>query len=176
MPVSLSLSRGGRLLFIGMIILMMGGCVSGTTDPAKESLAQAQIPEVPQSSIDFQIIDLTKEQPNVSLPKNIIIHDFLSVLNPNTTSVAVKRHKLVVEIIEARTFFDAPKWHCRIVTRVQIISPDGTLLGVIEPAAHAFRFNMWGYGSAEEAQQEARRAIATEFSRLARPYLLGDLK
>lgn len=128
-----------------------------------------QIDNVSVNDVDFEVVDLRQDR-TASNALNVVWLDLASVLSSVPASGG-KKYKFIVEVNEFRTYFSAPRWHSVVSLRVKMLSPQADLIGVIEPAAHAFRWNTWGYGSAEDAEREARRATATEFVKLASPLL-----
>jgi hypothetical protein len=159
-------------LLLGVSV-SVSGCASGNTTPSAETLRGVQLTKVSRLNAAFEVNDLRADRRNSQTIEQLVQQDLTSVLNPEVSSSDKSRYKFIVEVLEYGVYFIPPQWSSRIVLNVKIFSPNAELLGIINPAAHAFRFNTWGIGSAEDAEREARRAIATEFVRLSNPLLEG---
>jgi len=163
-----------RLAALFLIVLIStASCTTGNTTPTAQMLQGVQLSKISQFNAAFEITDLRSDRRNTQLIEQLVRYDLASTLNPEAIPGSSGRYKFIVEVIEYNTYFAAPKWNSRISLRIKIFSPNADLIGIIDPAAHAFRFNTWGLGSAEDAEREARRAIATEFVRLTAPLLEG---
>ncbi|WP_162801278.1 hypothetical protein [Azospirillum brasilense] len=154
---------------LALAVLSITGCAYSDTRPTQQSMEGVQIDNVSVNDVDFEVVDLRQDR-TASNALNVVWLDLASVLSSVPASGG-KKYKFIVEVNEFRTYFSAPRWHSVVSLRVKMLSPQADLIGVIEPAAHAFRWNTWGYGSAEDAEREARRATATEFVKLASPLL-----
>ncbi|MCW2240661.1 hypothetical protein [Azospirillum canadense] len=156
--------------FLVTAALSVAACAYRDTTPSQQSMEGVQISDVSASDVDFEFIDLRMDRQAAPNALNVVRRDMASVLSASPASGG-KKYKFLVEVNEFRTYFAAPQWHSVISLRVKMLNPQAELLGVVEPAAHAFRWNTWGLGSAEDAEREARRATATEFVKLASPLL-----
>jgi hypothetical protein len=164
-------------LFLATLLLCVSisaaSCTTGNTTPTAQMLQGVKLTKISQFDAAFEVTDLRSDRRNTQIIDQLVRYDLTSVLNQEAESKSSGRYKFIVEVLEYSTYFTAPQWNSRISLRIKIFSPNADLIGVIDPAAHAFRFNTWGLGSAEDAEREARRATATEFVRLTEPLLEG---
>lgn len=157
-----------NLGFVLIPFLMLMACAQTQQYTPRLASYSYQLAGLPSNVVEVQVNDLRPETPSSDGLKDVLRSQVLSVLSSQPAPTIDRRYKLVIDIIEHRSFFTLGNWNASTRFRVKLIAINGGSVGQWDAIGTAHRSNMSGYATAEAVSQDSYNiAVADMMSSLS---------
>lgn len=157
-----------KILFLLFFILLLSGCAQTKQYSPQPLAIQYNLSGMPADIVHVKINDFRAERENSEQLVQAIRGQILNALSPEKISENQAVYKLIIDIIEHRSFFTLGNWNASTKFRIKLIDPQNNIIDKWNAEGDAHRSNMWGYATAEAVSQDAYNiAIADMMSTLS---------
>ena len=154
-----------RLILLLLALVALSSCSTTKVYMPVRSATTIDLINLPAERITVVVNDLRTDKGKGEEMATLVKSEIESALGKNNNSQTTKDYKLVVDIIEYRSFFSLAVWNGSTKMRARIISGDNKVIGSWEGVGTAQRSNMMGYSTAKAVAQDSyNNAIADLFS------------
>jgi len=138
------------------------GCAQSKVYAPAPAAVRVQLRGLPANRIAVEVTDLRAERPAADSLPVILRGQLISSLGEADGSQSLPRHRLLLDIIEHRSYFTLGNWHGSTHLRARLVAPDGQISGPWEATGSAHRSNMFGYQTAKAVSQESYNAAVAD--------------
>ena len=157
-----------NLGFVLLVFLTIMACAQTQQYTPRLVSYSYQLAGLPSNIVEVQVNDLRTETPASDTTKDVLKSQISLVLSSQPSPTIDKRFKLIIDIIEHRSFFTLGNWNASTYFRVKLININGGLVDQWDALGTAHRSNMSGYATAEAVSQDSYNiAVADMMSSLS---------
>ena len=138
------------------------GCAQSKVYAPAPAAIRVQLRGLPVNLIAVEVTDLRAERPADDSLSAILREQLISSLGEADSSQSLARHRLLLDIIEHRSYFTLGNWHGSTHLRARLVAPGGQVSGPWEATGSAHRSNMFGYQTAKAVSQESYNAAIAD--------------
>ena len=117
---------------------------------------------MPASRVSVEVNDLRVDRGADSATATVLRSQIENALGKSDSGPVVTKHRLLVDLIEHRSFFTLGNWNGATRLRARLITSDGRTLGPWDASGTARRSNMAGYATARAVAQDSYNAAVAD--------------
>ncbi len=162
-------------LLVLVSVVAAFGCAQTKVYTPQVTPTRVELSGLPASIVTVEINDLRAEKNHSDALAAVLRSQVESALTRSPAPEGATRHRLVIDVVEHRSYFTSGTWNASTRLRARLIRSDGSLRGQWEGSGSGRRSNMWGYHDAKAVSQDAyNNAVSDLLSALTAASIVGQ--